>query len=385
MLTRRTYNLLLLAWCFFTFIFCGRADKKTPGGPKKILVAQLAKMGDMVCTTPMFRAIKKKYPDSKLYVMGDAVNKELLNYNRDIDGYIVFEKDFKKMTGILSREKFDFAALTGPSPETLFILYLSQIPHIAAPSLEGGFSPINTRSYKLLLKLVSSRPHKIGNYAPREYLRLLEEIGIFADDTRKYLNYSEGAQKKVLQFYQEQGIEERDLVVGIFPSTGNKIKLWGRDKFAKVADSLYEKYNAKIILIGSGSDKKEGDEFLANLSPSTKIINAFGAFNIDELKAAISKMSILISVDTGPIYIAEAFDVGTVDIVGPVDENDQPPRGERHRIAVAPRKKHEMGVFNARVYDEKEARRQSEDISAEMVLNETEELIRFSYTPSRFR
>ena len=34
---------------------------------------------------------------------------------------------------------------------------------------------------------------------------------------------------------------------------------------------------------------------------------------------------LFISVDTGPIYIAEAFNVPTVDIVGPVDENVQPP------------------------------------------------------------
>jgi ADP-heptose:LPS heptosyltransferase len=304
-------------------------------------------------------------------VLGDAVNKEILAFNNDIDTYIVFKKNISEMMQILRKEKFDAAILMGPSPETLALLYLSGIPLIASPVLVGGFSPMNTISYKLLLKLVSRRPHKLGNYAPREYLRLLEVIDIVSENTKKYLIYSKDGDEKVLDFYKKKGVNlGKDLVVGIFPSTGNKIKLWSSDKFAKVADCLWERYNAKIVLIGSDADSKEVGEVLNLKKNSTEIINAFKLFNMDELKAAISKMSIMISVDTGPIYIAEAFGVATVDIVGPVDEKDQPPVGDIHRVVAAPRKKPEMGVFNARVYDKIEARRQSE-----MVIRAIESLI----------
>jgi len=43
-------------------------------------------------------------------------------------------------------------------------------------------------------------------------------------------------------------------------------------------------------------------------------------------------MSLYVSADTGPIYIAEAFNVPTIDITGPVNENEQPPQGEKHKI-----------------------------------------------------
>ena len=65
------------------------------------------------------------------------------------------------------------------------------------------------------------------------------------------------------------------------------------------------------------------------LNPETQFVNTDGLFSLDELKALIQRLSLFISVDTGPIYIAEAFDVPTIDIIGPMDENEQPPRGEK--------------------------------------------------------
>ena len=368
------HNLSLLLWCFFYFFLRGKANKKIDN-PRKILIVQLAKMGDMVCTTPMFRAVKAKYPDSQLYVLGDRVNKELLEGNRDVDFYVTWDKSFFGTLRFLRKKGIEVGILTGPGPQMLALLYLSGIPLVIAPEMRRGFSPLNTRSYRFLTRFVETRAHQLGKYAPREYLRLLEPLGILSSDTKKHLAFSQEASQKVLRFLEENGIRPKgDFIVGISPGTGNKIKLWGRDKFAKVADWLYERVGAKIIITGSREDKKEIGEMMGLLNPKTKVINTLDMFSIDELKALISKLSLFISVDTGQIYIAEAFGVPTIDIVGPVDEKDQPPVGKIHKVVVAPRERPQMGVFNARVYEEVEARRQSEDITPEMVIEKINEL-----------
>ena len=368
--------MLLMIRCYFRFLKRGRADKKTHH-LNKVLIVQLAKLGDMVCTTPVFRAFKEKYPDAELFVLGDKINKELLADNADVSEYIVWTKNFKEMRRELRSRKFDFALLVGPSPEALALLYLSDIPHIAAPILEGGYSPLQTRAYRFLTRLVDTRPHKVGNYAPREYLRLLETIGIESDDTKKNLSYSQFGKEKVTKFYEKNGVKiGADFVVGIFPSTGYKIKLWGRDKFACVAEWLRVSYKAKIVLIGSETDRKEVEEFLSHIPREMNLANAFNAFNVDELKAAISMMSLFISVDTGPIYIAEAFGIPTVDIVGPMNDEDQPPKGPKNRIVKAERRRPAITVLNTRNINIKEAYRQSKDISVKMVIDEVEKLIK---------
>jgi len=325
----------------------------------------------------MFRAVKEKYPRSKLFVMGNALNSELLKGNPDINGYIVCENNFgfEDFRRSIRGEKFDFACVTAPGFAALAALYLAEVPLISAPVIRNGFSPYETKPYKILRNFVVTKPHRMGSYAPREYLRLLEPIGIFTEDTKKYLYYSQEAEKTILDFFAKNHIApEKDFIVGITPSAGNKIKEWGRNKFAKLADYIFDKYRAEIIIIGGPNDI-EVDEMISFISKDTKFINTRGLFSVEELKALISKLNLFISVDTGPIYIAEAFDVPTIDIIGPIDGNEQPPIGKLHKIVVAERQKPELYVMNARIYNEKEARRQIEAISVEMVINKFKELI----------
>jgi len=369
-------NLGILAFCVAKFIIGGKASKLV-SELKKILIIQNAKLGDMVCTTPMFRAVKEKYPRSKLFVMGNALNRELLKGNPDINGYIVCENNFgfEDFRRSIRGEKFDFACVTAPGFAALAALYLAEVPLISAPVIRNGFSPYETKPYKILRNFVVTKPHRMGSYAPREYLRLLEPIGIFTEDTKKYLYYSQEAEKTILDFFAKNHIApEKDFIVGITPSAGNKIKEWGRNKFAKLADYIFDKYRAEIIIIGGPNDI-EVDEMISFISKDTKFINTHGLFSVEELKALISKLNLFISVDTGPIYIAEAFDVPTIDIIGPIDGNEQPPIGKLHKIVVAERQKPELYVMNARIYNEKEARRQIEAISVEMVINKFKELI----------
>jgi len=369
-------NLGILAFCVAKFIIGGKASKLV-SELKKILIIQNAKLGDMVCTTPMFRAVKEKYPRSKLFVMGNALNRELLKGNPDINGYIVCENNFgfEDFRRSIRGEKFDFACVTAPGFAALAALYLAKVPLISAPVIRNGFSPYETKPYKILRNFVVTKPHCMGSYAPREYLRLLEPIGIFTEDTKKYLYYSQEAEKTILDFFAKNHIApEKDFIVGITPSAGNKIKEWGRNKFAKLADYIFDKYRAEIIIIGGPNDI-EVDEMISFISKDTKFINTHGLFSVEELKALISKLNLFISVDTGPIYIAEAFDVPTIDIIGPIDGNEQPPIGKLHKIVVAERQKPELYVMNARIYNEKEARRQIEAISVEMVINKFKELI----------
>ncbi len=408
-------NIILLKLCLSRAVFRGRADKflveiasstrndrsRALGAGLNVLIIQMAKMGDMVCTTPVFRAIKNKYPNARVIVMGNAMNKELLAGNPDISEYITYDKN--NFWGILRQIRglrLDVGILTGPSPEFLAMLYLSGAPLVVAPYIENGFCPHETRVYKTLCRLVATRPHRMGSYAPREYLRLLEPMGIFTEDTRKHLSILNNRQGKIatqsLAMTEGGDGGRKEIVVGIAPGTGHKIKLWPSERFAKLADEIVKKYNAKIAVIGGAGDKKEVDEMInvmenrdcfgGNRPPTGDLPkgdnDGMGGceradnLSVDDLKILISKLDLFISVDTGPIYIAEAYGVPTVCIVGPMDEREQPPRGERHKIVVAKREKSELHIMNNAVFNYNEARRQVEDISAEMVMGKVDEVLK---------
>jgi len=339
--------------------------------PSSIIVVLTGKLGDIVCCTPVLRAIRKNLPNTRIIVAGTPnLVRPILADSGLADDYIKLEE-----RGVIRRIKnynADAALITGPSFTPAALLYVSGIKLVVAPKVVGGFSPSETRPYKILQYLIKTFPYRMGEYAPRERLKALEPLGIFEDDTTKKLVYSRDAEKRIKELFSEQEITKNDFLVGISPSAGNKIKEWPTERFAEVADYLTKKYKAKVFIVGGNNDYELAEKMKSSMR--TKTIDTTG-MRIDELKAFISRLNLFIAVDTGPIYIAEAFGVPTIDIVGPMDEREQPPVGRFHKVVKPDRKKPELHILNARVYNEKEALRQIFSISTQNVLKEVDKFM----------
>lgn len=367
------HRLFLLLCCLAGALWRGRAVVK-PHEITAVVVVLTGKLGDIVCGTPVLRAIRTALPRARIIAIGGSVLKPLLADSALADECLDIGDE-----NIESRIRAchaDAGIVTGPSFVSAALLYLAGIPLVVAARVEGGSSPSETRLYRILQRLIVTFPYRIGAYAPRERLRALEPLGIVAEDTRKQLGFSPTGEASVADFFSARGIVPgRDLIVGISPSAGNKIKEWPVERFAAVADYLAERHGAKIIITGGKQDAPKACEMLSHMH--TPALDASGAFDLDALKALIARMSLFVSVDTGPIYIAEAFGVSTIDITGPIDENEQPPIGSRHRVVTPPeRKRPEMFVLNACPHDAREARRQAESISVEAVVETIDALLR---------
>lgn len=370
-------NLFVLSVVILFRVIKGKANKIDVAKIKTIVVFHDGKLGDMVCATPFFRAIKEKFPNIKLVVFGDSVNKEVIKHNNDVDEYVVLSKTSLFLNTINVRKyNADFGCSLTPGFFNLAPLLLSNISFVATPKVEDGWSPYETKPYKIIRSFAICIPHKMGNYAPREYLRMLEPLGIFTNNTKKYLNFSSKAEKRVLDLLKNNTNDKSNLLVCISPSSGNKIKNWYADRFADLANRISESCKSTIVIIGGKNDKQEVEKMKNGLKDSTKYIDLSGMLDIDELKALISGMDAFISVDTGPVYIAEAFGIPTIDIIGPMDEREQPPVGEKHFIVYKKdRKAPELHIMNAREYNANEARNQVDSITVDQVFDTWLELL----------
>lgn len=372
-ISRVLQNILSILRVSGYLIVWGRAVR-VPREIRSVCVIQSAKLGDMVCTTPIFRAIKARYPLARVIVVGDTLNKEVLAGNADVDEYIVWEGGVSNMKKIFTERKFDAACVTTPNVAALEALYLGGVSVIVVPRVENGWCPTETKLYRLLRNVCIVVPHRMGHYAPGEYLKLLEPLHIHTDDTRKHLSYSGDARCMVKNFLCNIGLIEKKFVA-ISPSAGNKIKRWPAERFAHVAEYVVSKYGLPVVVIGGKRDKEEVSGMMNELRNPAHVIDASGMFSIDELKALIAQAALFVSVDTGPIYIAEAFGVPTVDITGPIDEHEQPPIGPKN-LVVTPRnrEKPELFVLNAKMYNTEEAIRQTESITVEDVISAIDSL-----------
>lgn len=365
-------NLLLLLAALLYAPIRGSARKKVLT-PKRIIIIQMAHLGDMVCTTPMFRAMKELYPQSKVYVAGSSLNSTILQGNPDVDGYIVWSNKIREMILAIRALQCDFGVVTGPNFTGLATLFLSGVPTIVAPKVVGEKIPLETKPYRLLRRWVHLESHVLGQYAPREYLKLLSPIGVTTTNTKKYVFFSDEALKSVLSKIVSSKIGARKFTI-IAPGAGHPAKRWPAERFAKVADYIATNY-MPVVVIGSPKDAEDVTTMMEKVT-NNDVVDFSGESSIDELKAIVSRASLFVSVDTGPLYIAESFGVPTIDIVGPASETVQPPIGPKNIVLVPKRKYPTMTMFHTRVIDPVETKRQAEATTVEEVIKAVDTLMR---------
>ncbi len=363
----RYTNFILIILAFVRSLFSGKADQLSKLPPKKIVAIVLtSNVGDMIFATTVFRAIKEKYPESHLTVVGSKKNAITLYGNQDVSQYIVTPSSVWTLIKRLRPIKADYGFSLATGSVDIASMFLSGVKSIACFDVKNAQA--QTRSYNMLKKLCIQIPFYIGRYCSKEYLRILEPIGIFSSNTNKYLYYDPAIGGKVRTKYLELGLDLKTAkIVAISPGAGTKIKQWPEERFAKIADYVSGQTDFKIAVIGGPGDKEEIASFISNLKDKNFIDAA--NLSLEELIYFISTCKLLMANDSGPVYMAEAFQVPTIVIVGPTDEFEHPPHGPLNMV-VTPKRDQAPAMRGHLVgYDKKLAREQIEQITVEEVLS----------------
>jgi ADP-heptose:LPS heptosyltransferase len=277
-------------------------------------------MGDVVYTTPIFSAIKKKYPNCKIYVVGRGRIEEVIRYNPDVDEFIEYKDNFWETVEKIRKEKFDFGCVAKPgTSEGFALLYLGAVKAISLFDVLNE-PKVKSATYPFLLKLGIPVPFYNHQYIPPQFLRLLEPVGIKNPDVHFKLYFSKEADVKINKIFQENNINPDDFIVAIAPGGSTEERWWPADRFAELAKTLANKNNAKILLLGAGKDKKAIDSVISNLGNLSHV--NFLNQNLDEFKATVARCSLVIGNDSGPMVTADAFNVPQMIFVGPTDPRE---------------------------------------------------------------
>ncbi len=302
---------------------------------KKILVIQTAKIGDMICSTPVFREIKKKYPGASLSVIAAPATAELLRYNPHIDNVIILDtKNTRGFSGklklikLLRKGKYDASLSLNPNISFTIAPVWSLIPQRVAIMPDYCGLTLKTAS-GLNTHFVRHRAEKL---VLETYIDMLDTIGIKTDNLTKEVYTSSDAEEKVKTFLSEFPDFKEDFKIGIAVSSGNKLKELDKNIITSLVNQLISDFNAGVILIGSGADKNTAQEVLKISGNKNSIIDSTGFFSLNELPALIKKLSVFIGVDSGITYMADTLSVPLIDIAGPSDMSDQRPLGKNSII-----------------------------------------------------
>ena len=370
----RFKNIFIAVFAYVCSFYLCRKQNATVTNGSTVAIIHTGKLGDMVCATPMIQALVSAQQGFVCCVASNSINKEILAHNTSVGQFIVWPKSLFEKVKSLRRVKPNVVCITTPNFDSLVAAIFSGAHKIIAPNVVGGYSPYMTIAYRILLSRVVHVPFFMNEYVPQQYINLLAPLGIISQDTTKKVFYSNEA----LKFAQIIIKKDHNRAIGLALGAGNDIKQWPIKKFVELTRELLRRNITDIVYIFGGAKEKDIIQDFRNHFSTQELerIISVSDVSIDELKACISRLDLFVGVDTGPIYIAEAFNIPLVDIIGPVSEKEQPPQGPNARLVyLRDRKKPEIHIMNSRVYNVAEARRQIEEITVEMVLKAIDELL----------
>lgn len=287
---------------------------------KRILVIRLDRIGDVILSTPVVRALRKAYPGGFIGCMVRPYCREIVEGNPYIDEAIIYDKE-SGLQGLadivtrLRREKFDLALILHPTRRTHLIAFLAGIPERVGYDAKWG---------GLLTKRV---PHakQFGLKHERDYtLDLVRYIGVEPHDTALDLPVKAASERKVEDLLAKAGVRPGEPLVVLHPGASCPSKRWPADRFAKAGAALASRRGARVVVVAGPGEKAAGDSVAAAIGD--RAINLAGSTTVADLASLFRRASLVISNDSGPVHIACAVGTPVIAIFGRNDRGLSPLR-----------------------------------------------------------
>ncbi|MBS3139314.1 glycosyltransferase family 9 protein, partial [Candidatus Woesearchaeota archaeon] len=250
--------------------------------PKKILIMRSGAIGDVVMTTPLIKAIRKKFPSAEIdYLVGNWSKKVLegnpqLNRIISFDDKIVYEKNITgvwKLIKEIRTEQFDLAIVLDKSYHWGVLAYLMGIKQrIGFDRFGEGFA------HNLSIFYDGSKYE--GDYN----LKLVELLGISGEkiaDRQMKIPLSEAEEDFATAFFRKNKIKGR--TIGIIaggaknPGQTMDLKRWPLESYISLIRTLSKDYN--VLLLGGPSDK-DVSERIGHEIKSANLFDAIGQWPV---------------------------------------------------------------------------------------------------------
>lgn len=280
---------------------------------KNILVVNVNWVGDVVFSAPVFSALKEIYPGCKITCMAVPRVRDVLECIDDIDEIIEYDERGKdrflfgkwRIVQMLKQKNFDCVYHLHRSWTRSLLTYLARIPRrVGYDTKKRGF---------LLTDHIESL--KGEHHRSQHYLHVVENGKIDGKTYHTKLTVPEDAINSAQVLLKESGVKQKDFTVLCHVVANWDLKRWPPQNFAKCIDELTEKFHAKVIIPGTGSDAP----YIAQLVTlcRQKPIVLVDKTNLKELMGLMKSVDMIISADSGPLHLANSIGTSAIGLFGP--------------------------------------------------------------------
>ncbi|MBI5403880.1 MAG: glycosyltransferase family 9 protein [Ignavibacteriae bacterium] len=323
-----------------------------------LVVRQHNQIGDMLCSLPLFAALKKKYPQAKITLVASVTNYSIVfgDVNPFINDVLIFNKStllhIFRFFGKLRKTKFDL----GIVPSTVSISRTSHfINYFSKAKVRAGVKSMNGKQNKtgFLLNIKSDFYwDKLKMHQTERNLDIVRQIGcdLTQDDKNKLrLGLSQKETEFAEEFFKNNCPDKNRKRIAFQPGAGKIPNRWNINNFAELMERLQKRYNPYIIINSGPIDKDVTDILLPELG-KLGIEPIIIYYPIRETGAILAKSDILISNDTGTMHVAAMVNIKVIGLFGPTESYEWAPVNE-HGACIQSKSKNIDDITVEEVFD----------------------------------
>lgn len=288
-----------------------------------ILVIRRDNIGDLVCTTPLFRALRERFPDARIAALVNSYNLTVLENNPDLNELFAYTKakhrsrgktilgvywDRLRLLGRLRKIGFDYIILAAPGLQ----LRSLSLARLLAPKHIIGFVKGDRKHSRFIDIAIPYTLPAPPLQEVEDAFRLLAPLGIETPPpaTRVVADPAENAAAK--QLLHRQAWWQSDVpLLGIHISARKPSQRWPVESYAELIQTLHRKLGVAFMLFWSPGDETNplhpGDDArarqLMSLLSGIPVL-AYPTHQLGQLIGGLSLCDKLICSDGGAMHLA---------------------------------------------------------------------------------
>ncbi len=172
-------------------------------------------------------------------------------------------------------------------------------------------------------------PHPVGQHVQDQYFEFLQALGVPHEPVEWHL----GPWPEERAWQREFLAPIERPIASIVVATSKPQKDWLPERWAEVADRLYEEHGLQPVLVGGRSPRElHAEEVIMRLARH-RPVSALGS-GLRKLVGILDASALVLAPDTGPLHMAVALDRPVVSLIGYTNPKRTGPYRRFHDLLV---------------------------------------------------
>lgn len=300
---------------------------------RRVLLIRRRYLGDIVLLGPVFRNLRRQWPEARLAALVEPAYADVLALNPDVDEVLVLPRSFREwltFLGQVRRLRFTHVLDFDNTERTAAITLWSGAGCRIAYNRE--LVPFRSRWFYTMATRVRNAFYE-ANHITETYLQMLAAIDVpvttrdfqlepRADDIAEMADWLTG----------RLGKPRGRLLV--HPGSRSNFRLWPAERFSAVIDHVQAGEDTTAVIIAGPGEQRIAAEIAGRCARHPLVFDR--PLSIPKLGALISLFDRMLCHDSGPMHLAVAVGTPVVALYGSQNATIWGPLGKANRVLQTP-------------------------------------------------